>query len=1431
MKKYKIDLALSAVVVGLGLAANAASYVWTGAANDGNKWVTKENWTVGGDPATSIPGSASGDSVTFPDLEDVEGGAVVIDLAGMAKIKTVTFNGMSTPYQLGTDSTQYLKLESGATVQVSSGVGVDQKVLCFQTIAGGEITVRNDSSAKFTFGDLRKVNNTGNPTYKFYGAGTIEMDGTTSFDQVSNFSFYNTGRFILGDKSTATGSRILQLSIYSISGAKHEIEIPQGRYLNTTGGGWSSLIADVYENARIYGPGTILARYHFNCNTVREQEYSGSFRVSSGKTLKIESFIKRSGSMTPWGGPGLFGAGTLYLCSSNSLPGDARIHDAGGTLAVDKIGLKGCAIDESNLGTGVAIRFTQSGTLEYRGKTGETTDRDFVVSNASARVTMTLANAGGGTLVWQGQAKQMYSAAESQGANVRLNAKTAPIIFDGSFEEGKDWNLEIAGANVVRLTKDLGELYPNIPVVLVGGTLELSNDVSFTSALQSSASGSKLKIAENCDRTLKSLPVVVDGSASLDIVVPDSSSLSIEGKSLMRLAGNITVNGSAAKLDADGKVVVDTATYSTKVWISSNGGTWSVESNWENGEVPGEYDSVVITNEPTSSTASYEITLDQPVSLEGLKSRTMNGGSQKLSGTKTLTLGSGGYIAVTNTAKTANGHGDFDGGPLDFNVPLHLMTSQRWLLGSRRGWGATSGDSASYFYKDISSEPGINWQLLGYARYLFQTGSSENFKGTATVGTFINFYGTNQFHRLGTKGITMYNRVLTDEEAVAAGTTRLSPGLTYRFLKNEYEATVTTPIAIDINAAVNGSRTGWSYEYAPICMHIDESSQQGEPHVLTFTGGLSGSFSGSSLLFSQSVSAYQPVAASHGYYPDDQRIVLAGDSSGLSSETAVRTSTMIELAHPHALGRNNSRNVACGADGYWGNQRFSTVQGVSLRPGLSMSGTVSAGATSDTNGAQNRNAYMQVGSAATPFSDDATTALFSGAVTGGQGFRLRLSAAEGTEARFTGKVTASVVSAVINRGGGDHLDLVGGGDITLVNSSNDIGTNLCVRSGRLVLEKNGAAGTKPIWLGGYVPTLAETEEVRCVNANADFSVGISDVTKDSKTIKGKRLTISGSNVPVIDGVTVEAGDYVLVNRPLATSANGIWKVTDNPKVWERPDEIDEPDDIVGKVGLRVKVSEGTRFGGKAFMLVYDPCCWRTAASQYVAANDHFATGNCVPVFHQENSAEPNVAVLTGVDGLVLTCGIDVTDNASSGASVIGSKIEGSTTGFSGAINLAKDVTLGAAADSTVRFTGTISGNGDIIGGGEGVSDISGATVSIAADNGFVFKSGTLKADSSQLENRSLTWKRSVVDEVETTGVLAVDGALDFTSLTCDFSSFAVSRADGEDRTIARKLAVATATGEITLPTGQSMPDRWTLTAENGTVYANYTPVGTVILLR
>lgn len=1421
------------VVVGWAFAVHATSYIWTGDAGD-SKWTTPGNWRVGETAASEAPGSAAGDAVTFPALVVSE--PIVIDLTDMVKIKTVTFDAGATAYQLGAASSQYLKLESGSKVTVSSSTTADQKILCLQTTAGGTIQLQNDATAaKFTFGDLRKVSNSGNPAYELYGAGTIEMDGSTAFDQVAVVRLYNTGDFILGDKSISTGSRISQLTSLVVSGhagETHEVYLPEGRYLNTTGGSWNSVSFEAQENTRVYGPGIVVARYHFNCNTKAAQEYAGSFKVSSGKTLKIESYICRSSSygMQPWGGPGVFGAGTLYLCSSNNLPGDARIQETGGTLAVDKIGLKGCRPDESNLGTGNGIRFMADGTLEYRGATDETTDRDLIVSNNSKVVTMTLANAGGGVLTWRGEAKQMYAASENPGARLRLNAKTNPIVFDGNFEAGKVWGLDIVGEMGVRFAKDLGTVLPDMPVTLAGGRLVLSNDVAFSSRLQVS-SPSTLAVAENCNLTLESIPAIVDGAASLDIVLPETSTLAVKGKSATRL-DKITVNGAAAALDASGKFVPDGRTYGTATWTSvTAGGAWSSPANWQDGQLPGEFDSVVVANVDSAS-PTYTITMDQPTTLEGLRSQTTASGKQTISGSATLTLAADGYVAVTNTTNARN-HDGFDGGPFNFDVPLHLAASQRWLLGSARGWGARDGNSVRYFTKDISSEPDVDWQILGYGRYFFSSGSSANFKGSAKVGTFVTFDGTNQFSRLGTNGITLVNRVLTDDAAVNAGTTRMSPGLTYRFKAGEREATVTTPIALDVTSAVSSSRGGWSMYLAPICLELASGTDYGEPHVLTLTGGLSGSVSGSSdaLAFAQSNSACQPAgSASYNFYPDDQRIVLAGDGSGLSGNS-IENFTMLELAHPNAIGRGNVRNVICGYDGYWGSQCFSTIQGVTLRPGLSMSGQVVGSYSSDQNGAQYRIAYMQVGSAATPAAEGATTATFTGAIAEQTtcGFRLRLSAAAGTEARFTGKITTLLP---LVHPYGEHPDIVGPGDVTLVNTGNSFATNLCVRAGRLVLEANGAAGSKPIWLGGFVPTLGETKEVRCVDANSSFSCTVGDVTVGDVKVLGKRLTVTGRTTPpTIDGVTVESGDYVLVNRPALTTANGLWKVTENPLVWERPDELDDADDLVGKVGLRLKVKEGVRFGGKSFMLARNPCYWRKSV-HFSAGDEHFNGSANVPVFHPEPAAEPDAAVLTGADGLTLTCGIDVTDNASSGASAIGSKIEGSTTGFSGAIRLAKSVTLAAAKNSTVSFTGTFSGAGDIIGGGAGTSDVTGATVSIDATNGFAFASGTLRATAAQLADRPLAWRRTVLeDDTETTGVLAVEGDLDFTAHTLDFSSFKLSKAAGDDRKTPRKWAIATATGTVTLPVASALPAGWSLTVEDGTVYANYFPLGMVLIFR
>ena len=1427
MKNVSTRIFAAVVFAGVSFSLQAATtYTWTGA--EDNTWNKAGNWKIGETTSSSVPGS--GDTVTFGPLGSDD--PVTIDLADMTAVKTVTIKAGAPAYTFGTASStaQGLLIENNGSLTIETGVTTTQTVMSLAGYAASgatAVTVTNNSSAPFIYKGFRRKSG-GYATYNFYGTGDFTMDGPTSFDQVSALNLYLSGKFTLGDTSSATGSRISIINSYAntaLGDGYRQIEIPAGRYENSTGGGWSSSIFSAQANTRIYGEGVILARYNFNCNTVAAQEYSANFSVSSGKTLKIESYIRRDTNMKPWGGPGVFGAGTLYLCSSNNLVGQARIQDTG-TLAVDKIGLKGCAPDESNLGTGDGIRYMNSGTLEYRGAANETTDRDLIVSNNTAKVTMTLANAsvGTGTLTWTGTAKQMYAKADCYGARVRFAAKTQPIVCNGDFESGKDWGIEIAGPAGVTLMKDYGAA---MPVILAGGKLNLSSAVPFSSPLSSSAAGSVLNVAADTDLVFDTVPGI-GPMASLDIVLPESSTLTLRGKPGLRLDG-ITVNGVAARTDENGKIVPDGRTYGTAIWTSVSNGSfdWTDETNWQDAHVAADYDSVVVTNDSASS-PTYTINLDAAARLQGMRSYATAGGKQTMSGSNALTLGSDGYVLVTNATASA-GHDKFDGGPFNFDVPLHLAASQRWLLGSKRGPGAVDANSVRTFTKDLSSEADIVWELYGYARYRFTGGNSAGFDGTAKVGTFVQFQGTNQFHRLGRKGVTLACRTLSDADATAAGTTRMSPGLTYKFLSGETNATISTPISVDVTTTVTSSRGGWCHYGVPICMQTSTDSVCAEPHTLTFTGGLSGNVTGSScnLIFAQSYADNKPAGTdSYNTYPEDQKIVLAGDGGQLTGN-AIRTFTMLEIAHPHAVGRNNGLGVFIGMDGYWGTQPYSTIQGVFLRPGLTFAGAVSANGSTDKDGIQNRIAYMLVGSAATPSAEGATEATFTGAVSesGANGFRLRLTAAKDTTARFKGKISTVVP---LSNPYGEHPDIVGLGDVVLANASNSFATNLCVRSGRLVLEANGAGGSKPIWLGGFVPTLEETKEVRCVNANMSFTPTISSVTAGDKTLYGKRLTLKSAQT--FDGVTPEIGDYVLISRPRRTAANGLWKVTENPLVWERPDELDEPDDLVGKVGLRLKVREGARFGGKAFMLITNPVYYRKSVS-FNEDYEKFNSGDGAPVFHPEPAADPDVALLAGTNGMTVACNVEVTDNASSGASIIGSKLAGSTAGFSGAIHLAKSVTLAAATDSTVTFTGSISGAGDIIGGGAGVSDVTGATVSIDGTNGFKCVSGTLKVTAEQLGTRPLVWVRTKDGEAEGTGLLDVTGDLDLSVRTVSFENFALSRADGDDKKHERKWPIATATGTITLPTSVPLPRGWKLSVEEGTLYATFTPSGVMLIFR
>lgn len=1436
-----------ALVVSLGLGtARGETYFWTGA--DNASWTNAANWQIadgagGFMAATAAPGewtntvakTHGGNPADTAVFGACPSGRTTIDLDGEWRIGNVVVTNGAPAYTFGTstDKTQYLKLDTLAAVTMSAGVTETQTFMAFCSTFDEKyrtpystytVSLRNDGAGTLLFKGVRRWEGNGCPYYNLYGTGPIELDGTVNFDRISGVRLNNAGVFTLGDTGNSSVYRPMDYSSNAhadLGSATREIVVPAGRYMNATTGGWNGKVITAYVDTHISGGGQILARNQFN-SSAYPPEMGGNLSVAAGKTLTVDCGIAPSGGGVTGvfpGGVGCWGTGTIVLNGPNTTTGDVRIHDAC-TLATPKIGAAGCAAEESCLGTGSAIRFHASGTLKYTGAGAATTDRSLLTTNSSSALTLTFANAGGGAFTLDSHQKMLLPTA--LGATLKLDAQTAPIRFGGTFEAGQLWKLTLAGTAGVGFTAE-----PGVAVTASAGSKLLLGPGYVMPASFAVPSGTvAIGVAAGTNLVFAALPVV-DGT--LDFQVPSDASVTIPSLPGVRLASTVLLNGAAAETDATGKLVPAAATYGAATWTSvTAGGTWSTAVNWLDETPPAVNDDVVIANQD-AGTPTYTITLDATARVNGITEQEPAGNIRTLQGPGTLELGAGGYTLITNTT-VAKGAGNVAGGPLNFAAPVTLLASQRWLLGSARGWGVTG--ECRTFSGDLSAGADVLWEILGYQRYRFTTGSSENFRGRTKVGALIEFEGTNQFHRLGTGEIHLAQENLTDAQAVAAGTTTTEPGLTYVFTGDQREATVVNPIRATITSLVGGGRSSWAYDGAPICFQWANTwtALTNRGTRLTLTGGLAGTTgSGRYLQLSQAWSAHQPLTAYRSFDPDFGTIVLAGDGSTISSQFNVRTFTTLEIANQNALGVDNARGyVLVGADGYWSCYYPYTVAGVTLRPGLSYGGKIVASYRSDGNGAQCRPATMVVGSAATPSAPGATVATFTGTVDSNNEHdnELRFVAAEGTTAKFTGKVTVHA-----NRWKYlSPVDVVAKGRVELANKDNTFGTNLCVRGGALVLDDN-AAGKLPVVLGGYVKALADAVEVRCMEGcTTSGFTSLGNTTIDGVTYYGKTITLSGAKT--VDGVRVQPGDFVLVAVPLMAAYNGVWRVVSDTQ-WQRVDGLDDVDDVIASRGLRVKVREGGTFGGTAHFMVTDPLHFRCSTQfERDITNERMSSTYGVPIFHPEAAYEPDVALLTGA-AVTITNAVEVTDNKSAGTSTIGGATAASSC-FSGPVRLAKSVHLAAVEGGTVSFTGAFTGAGDLIGDGAGTVDLTSATLGMDATNGVLAAGGTLQVTAAQLAGRPLGWIRRAFGEGEgwreSTGQLAVEGNLDLRARTLVCAGFEPD----DDHPEVRSLTLATCTGTLTLPAQTGIAGskgHWKFVADGHTLLARQSTPGLAILFR
>ena len=618
------------VTAGILLAAFAASArecVWTGAADDGNKWMTSGNWTE-----NAVPGSA--DTAVFGAMAGkTADDAVTIDLTDMVPIGGLRIENANAPsYRFGTgtltkqdkDSPYNFKLVNGSDekhpveIVIASEVRSDQTIAVFWHPSGEEGKTKNYSvyfaisngstSATLALEKISRYESTGNHAaaqLHFYGVGGFRV-GTPTFTS-GNLpcpTFDSTGKVVF-DTTSWYGTLRLNKDV--------QVELAEGAKFGQINGtrpfsGYTYLNGDITFD----GLGKFWAVKQLNQdppkNVGGDINRSGVLALTVGKKIVSRVGIDSDGkapdrylpflatgsaSEDDWG---------FYQEGDNNLPLAVHLYGKA-RFGAKMIGRNGCVAAETSVGRGGEIVFmhawsggTKDGeattvsaaqacdaVLAYTGDADETIDRVFFITNSCADAVEpvtdgdTLARVRGAraTLRTEGQGALVLDAGSSVrvvqgGARFTFDAHTAPITFNGTFPSGTV--LAVAGEKLVTLGAD-AKLPAGLSVTLAGGVFLLNGKAGI--AVESDDN----TVVVSGARTLSGLPDLPAG-ATLDFTLPtEDDTVTVTGATeATAVPDAITVNGRSARFVSGGRLVE----CSTR-WKAAESGLWSNGQKWNNG--------------------------------------------------------------------------------------------------------------------------------------------------------------------------------------------------------------------------------------------------------------------------------------------------------------------------------------------------------------------------------------------------------------------------------------------------------------------------------------------------------------------------------------------------------------------------------------------------------------------------------------------------------------------------------------------------------------------------------------------------------------------------------------------------------------------------------------------------------------------------------
>lgn len=651
-KTIRMSMLLTAAAL-LTESVFAVTGIWTGRGVNGN-WNNPENWQDGIVPGKytdegGVERGQTGDTANFGEI--VPGGQTTINLSSLYSVKNVNINGENAPaYVFGSERTasQVLTIEGNGKFTVYESNSSTQTVtqLGVQVSSGGSVTFDNNSPGVLAFGDTQKGKGYSYPGANviFTGKGPVCISGRAAFDQVSGIYFYGTGKVFYHDTGSP-GSVSRYNTPYFGKSDQETCDVEVDNFIFGMGGSWTwtKQFAFVAKRTHLTGAGVLTIHYPYNAPSHTPQTvmlYPNSTTICDigidargGQPAKD---LLICGTSDPNGG-------TIYLNSTNRMTGCLRLMDAV-TCCARMIGNKGVTAENSSIPLGDQIIFEgywtgvwntskkeatsytanssypRTATLKYTGDKASSTDRDFVVSNmwsATARrvSTNTFANAGGGKFTLNSVfksatneltgLKRMYS----DTAAIRLQAETADLDFNGSFQAGNTWHVFFAGPNVVSVNLSQPNVRGNL--VLESGTLNIPSPSTFANVDRYQFAGGRLNFTSGgfnssirgevlrganevtlgigSKLAISGIGTTLPAGATLNFTTGSGSIVKFSGLSSVDLPLTFTLNGMPAMVDADG-VLVDRSVR----WKSAVSGNWTDSAKWTINAAPKDTDAVYI---------------------------------------------------------------------------------------------------------------------------------------------------------------------------------------------------------------------------------------------------------------------------------------------------------------------------------------------------------------------------------------------------------------------------------------------------------------------------------------------------------------------------------------------------------------------------------------------------------------------------------------------------------------------------------------------------------------------------------------------------------------------------------------------------------------------------------------------------------------------